>query len=171
MSEGTDFDRALVAHLKDDATLAALVAGRIYSAVPAHRAFPYVAFGETFDDAVAEGEGLDAVRHDFILECWSASNTIAEAAEIAEALWQALHDAALYVGETAVGDLQHVRTSLTRDPVLRGQGLEFITVQFSAYVEDGARRPPDRPSAMFTNLGLYGVTIRKRGTFQPKEAA
>lgn len=168
---GNDFQRALIAALRNDLALTGLVAGRVYDRVPPAPTFPYVALGESADDQDAVGEGVDAYVHDFLLEAWSNATTIAEAADISDALFDALDDAVLAVGDTAVGDIRHVRTSFPRDAMLRAQGVEHVRVQFRAHVEDGARTLQPRPSAMFTSLGLMGVSIMRRGTFLPKAVA
>lgn len=90
-----ELQRVIVATLKADAEVNALIAGRVYDRVPAPVTFPYVVVG---DDQVsqAHAECLDGSTEVFPnLHAWSRAVGKVEAKNIAGAVVRALNGAAL----------------------------------------------------------------------------
>jgi len=118
---GLDLQGAIVAALKLDAGVKALVQAGVYDIVP--RAadgtpnvdFPYVAVGDT--QFLPElGEATDAGETVITLHCWSRAVGFPEVRKIARAVTAALHDMPLVM---ATGELQSLllkSTRVLRDP-------------------------------------------------------
>ncbi len=110
-----DLQKAIVAALKADPDVVALVGQRIYDAVPSGAAFPYVTIGGdevTQDDA----ECLEAFDIFSQIDVWSRAVGQPEMKQIAGAVRAVLHDAVLTLDDYALVSLQHQITRYLVDP-------------------------------------------------------
>ena len=106
---------AIVQRLKADATLTALVGGRIYDLVPETRVFPYVSIGPVdsiYDDAECI-TGLEVAQQ---LDVWSRETGFPECKLIVDAVRVALHDAELDLPTNALVYLACRQARTYRDP-------------------------------------------------------
>ncbi len=133
MSPSLELQGAVVAALKGNATLAALIGDRVFDNVPTDAPYPYVSLGaswETPDDA----ECIDGMDVGFRIDVWSRAIGFAEARRIGDVVRRALHNADLSLSENALVMIQHERTDVMRDP----DGLtSHVAIEFSAVVETG----------------------------------
>jgi len=112
-----DPDRALQAavltHLRADASLTALVAGRIHDEPPASPTYPYVTLGrsETRPWGGVDGEG---VEHALTLTCVSRFGGAEEAKAVVAALRAALHGASLTLTDHRLVNLRAAFTDVFR---------------------------------------------------------
>jgi hypothetical protein len=108
---------AIVARLKADPAVTALVNGRIYDSVPASAAFPYVSIGPV--DAVFDGavciDGLLVAQQ---IDCWSRGVGFPEVKKIVDAVRAALHDreAEMPLATNGMAYFEHQNTQIRRDP-------------------------------------------------------
>ena len=108
---------AIVARLKADATVTALIAGRIYDSVPANGTFPYVTIGPV--DVVADDAdcltGLEVAQQ---IDCWSRAVGFPEVKKIVDAVRAALHDqeGAMPLASNGMALFEHRNTRIVRDP-------------------------------------------------------
>jgi Protein of unknown function (DUF3168) len=106
---------AIVQRLKTDPAVTALIAGRVYDAVPSGAAFPYVTIGPT--DSVEDDAdcitGLDVAQQ---VDCWSRAVGFPEVKKIADAVRASLHDFDLVLTSNALVFFEHRTTRITRDP-------------------------------------------------------
>lgn len=80
---------AIIACLKADAVVSALIGGRIYDRVPQGVGLPYISFGPT-QDVPEPADGLDLSELFVQLSIWSDDPGFAEARRIAKAVIKAL---------------------------------------------------------------------------------
>lgn len=122
---------AIVARLKADAAVSALIAGRVYDAVPSNPTFPYVSFGpsdELSDDADCI-TGFDIAMQ---IDCWSRAVGFPEARRISDAVRAALVATDLPITANALVYFTHRQTRLFRDP----DGLtSHAAISFEAFAE------------------------------------
>lgn len=106
---------AIVARLKADPAVMALVNGRIYDSVPQGAAFPYVTIGPV--DSVTDDAdcitGLDVAQQ---IDCWSRAPGFPECKKIVDAVRASLHDFDLVLASNALAFFEHRTTRITRDP-------------------------------------------------------
>jgi len=106
---------AIVQRLKADPAVTALIAGRVYDAVPSSAVFPYVTIGPV--DAVEDDAdcitGLDVAQQ---VDCWSRAVGFPEVKKIADAVRASLHDFDLVLTGNALVFFEHRTTRITRDP-------------------------------------------------------
>ncbi len=107
--------KAVFAALGADATLAGLVADRIYDAVPRDAAFPYVSFGPAHLADWSTGTEAGA-EHRLLLHIWSRAHGKTECLEIAGAITAILHDQALTLAANHLVNLRREAADATRDP-------------------------------------------------------
>ena len=108
--------KAIVTRLKSAASgLPAILAGRVYDAVPADAPCPYVeiADGQTIAD---DAECLDGVEVFLDLHVWSRAVGAVECRTIAGLVRTALHKASLPLEGWALIDLMHRDTRFLSDP-------------------------------------------------------
>lgn len=128
---------AIVARLKADPAVAALVNGRVYDAVPTNAAFPYVSYGPCNaiqDDA----DCITAVDIAVQLDVWSRGVGFPEAKKIVDAVRNALHDQEkiMPLATNALVFIECRSSSVVRDPDgLTSHGI----LSFEAWIE---RQPP-----------------------------
>ncbi len=106
--------QAVHAALVADATLSALVSGRIYDRPPQDVAFPYLTLGDTEVSPVGSGDTVASV-HVLTIAVWSRANGRREAKEIMSALTAALNDARLPLAGHVLVSLHWVSASLFYD--------------------------------------------------------
>jgi len=108
---------AIVARLKADPAVAALVNGRVYDAVPAGAAMPYVTLGpcDSVDDDAECITGLIVAQQ---IDVWSRGVGFPEAKKIVDAVRAALHgqEAALPLATNAMTYFEHRNSRISRDP-------------------------------------------------------
>lgn len=122
---------AIVAALKGDAGVGALVADRIYDRVPENAAFPYVSYGPT-DDTSADADCITGFDIFVQLDVWSRAVGLPECKRIADAVRVALHDSDLPLPTNALVFLEHRQTRVFRDP----DGLtNHAALSFEAFIE------------------------------------
>ncbi|CAL8981546.1 hypothetical protein RHODGE_RHODGE_02829 [Rhodoplanes serenus] len=87
---------AIIAALKGDAAVAAIVSGRIYDRPPPEAVKPYVSFGvvQALPETADEYDGAEITVQ---LDVWSAKPTTVEAKRIGAAIRAALHGADLAI--------------------------------------------------------------------------
>lgn len=86
--------KALVARLKADADVAALVNGRIYDSVPANATKPYLSFGP-FQVLPERGDCLDGAEVVITLDGWAAGPDSVTVKRVGAAVAAALDEAAI----------------------------------------------------------------------------
>lgn len=139
MSPSLELQGAIVAHLKADAGVAALVAGRVFDPVPrdittgtiADANYPYVAINgvnEEQDDA----DCIEAVTVTVQVDAVSRARGAREISEIADAVRASLHRAALVLTTNALVEIEHRRTD--RIPLPDGLTTQ-AAMQFAATIE------------------------------------
>jgi hypothetical protein len=112
-----ELQSTIVARLKADPTVTALIAGRVYDSVPQGATFPYVTIGPV--DAVSFDPdcitGFDVAQQ---IDCWSRAVGSPEVKKIVDAVRAALHDqeAAMPLSTNAMAFFEHRNTRITRDP-------------------------------------------------------
>ncbi|MBO9194329.1 DUF3168 domain-containing protein [Rhizobium sp. 16-449-1b] len=105
---------AIVARLKADAALTALVGGRVYDQPPSPATYPYVTIGEAQtlrDDATC----ISGSKVYLTLHGWSTAVGYPEAKRIAEAVAESLHLAPLALPTNHLISLMHRQTRTLRD--------------------------------------------------------
>jgi len=109
--------KAIVATLKADAAVMALVAGRIYDGVPANAVMPYVSLG-TFQLLPDGGDCLDGGEAIIQLDGWAIGPASVEVKRLGAAIAHALDKAALNLaldGQHLV-EIVATETQYLRDP-------------------------------------------------------
>jgi hypothetical protein len=108
---------AIVARLKADPAVAALVNGRIYDSVPASAAFPYVTIGpvDSVDDTADCIAGLLVAQQ---IDCWSRGVGYPEVKKIVDAVRAALHDREqdMPLATNGMAYFEHRNSRIVRDP-------------------------------------------------------
>lgn len=115
MSPSLELQGAVVARLKADAALAAIIGARVYDNVPSAAQFPYVSLGywqETPEDVDCI-EGAEIFGR---IDVWSRSVGKVEALRAAEAVRSAMHHAEMDLTSNALVELEWVRTDVLNDP-------------------------------------------------------
>lgn len=122
---------AIVARLKADAGVTALVGQRIYDPVPPGATFPYVSFGPR-DSLSDDADCITAFEITMQIDAWSRDPGFKQALQIADAVRNALHDHEFNLTVNAAVLFEH-RTSRTfRDP----DGLtSHSAITFTGFVE------------------------------------
>lgn len=87
-----DLQKAIVAVLKADAGVNALIAGRIYDAVPQNAVKPYVSFGP-FQLLPEHGDCLDGGESFLQIDAWASGPDSVQVKKLGAALAVALDDA------------------------------------------------------------------------------
>lgn len=132
-----ELQAGIVARLKSDATVTALIGQRVYDFVPADGSgqpmaqFPYISMGPASameDDA----DCIDAVDVMFRVEVWSRAVGYGEVMDIAGAVRKSLHRYDMTFATNALVEIEHRRTDRMRDP----DGLTSRAVlEFGAIIE------------------------------------
>lgn len=122
---------AIVARLKADAGVIALISTRVYDPVPKEPVFPYLSFGPkstTQEDA----DCITGFEISLQLDAWSRMPGAVEVQKIADAVRVALHDYDFTLPSNAAVYFQHRDSRIFRDP----DGLTTqAAMSFTGYVE------------------------------------
>lgn len=118
---------AVVARLKADAALSALVGSRIYDAPPSPVVFPYVTQGEA-QTIRADITCLSGSEIYLTIHAWSQAEGYPEVKRIADAVVEALHMAPLLLATNRLISLMHqnTRTFRDQDDVTNHSVIEFV---------------------------------------------
>ena len=115
MNVEKELQDAIVARLRSDAAVIALVAGRVYDKVDPNAAFPYVNIGPV--DSVSDDAdciiGFEVAQQ---IDCWSRSSGFAQVKLVVDAVRAALHDYDLALPTNALVLFEHRTTRIVRDP-------------------------------------------------------
>lgn len=138
-----DLQKAVIAKLRADSAVAALVGAKIYDAVPDSRSYPYISYGA--DDAISDdydceeekvsGTSPGAIRtYDIrlLLDVWSNAVGQVEGKKIAGAVRRALRGMDQELDDHTLLDLDHRITRYLRDP----SGITHVSMEFYAIVEE-----------------------------------
>lgn len=130
-SPSLELQGAVIARLKSDATLAALVGNRIYDNVPQNAAFPHVTFEDSIDLPLRE-DCIPALDVSFQIDVWSRAVGFPECRLIADAIQLSLDDADMALDVNALVLITHDITRYLRDP----DGLtRHAAMNFTAIIE------------------------------------
>ena len=134
MSPSLELQGVIVARLKGDGAVRALVADRVYDAVPKDAGFPRVALGAT-DETSDDAECIEGLAISLQIDCWSQEVGFPEARKMSDAVRRALHEADLTLTDNALVTIAHRQTRIFRDP----DGLtSHAAMTFDAFVEVAA---------------------------------
>ncbi|NZD50539.1 DUF3168 domain-containing protein [Rhizobium leguminosarum] len=114
-SPDLELQGAIVARLKADATVAALIGTRVYDQPPTPVTYPYVTIGEAQflrDDATCVSGG----RTFLTLHTWSQAVGFPEVRRVADAVVESLHLAAITLPTNHLISIMHRQTRVFRDP-------------------------------------------------------
>ena len=121
MDASLEMQAAIVARLKADAPLRALIGDRVYDHVPrtadgkVNAVYPYVSFGP--EQVLADGwdcqESSEIVLQ---IDAWSRAVGFPEVKKIAEAVRRALHEEDLQLSVNALVSLEFENRRVMRDP-------------------------------------------------------
>jgi hypothetical protein len=114
-SPSLELQGAIVARLKGASPVTGIVAQRIYDAVPAVAAFPYVSFGPS-DELSDDADCITGFEVTMQLDGWSRSGGFTEARSIADAVRTALHGYEFNLSSNALVLFEHRVTRMFRDP-------------------------------------------------------
>jgi hypothetical protein len=110
-----ELQRAIVGRLKADATLTAIIAGRVYDQPPKGPQFPYVTLGD--DQTVPDrGQGYDGSDVSLTIHTWSRAQGFPETKRMLEAIRASLTDAPLALTGHRLIDLAMAESRALRDP-------------------------------------------------------
>ena len=133
MEPSLELQRVIVATLKADAAVNALIAGRVYDRVPSPATFPYVVVG---DDQVSQAHAqcLEGSTEVFSsLHAWSREVGKVEAKKIAGAVVTALNGAPLALTGYRLVLIEHDNTQHLGDP----DGItSHSVIVFHAFVDE-----------------------------------
>lgn len=122
---------AIVARLKANATVTALIAGRVYDAVPPTPMFPYVSFGPA-DELSDDVDCVTGFEISMQIDCWSRAVGFPEVRRISDVVRAALVDTDLPIADNALVYFTHRITRVFRDP----DGLtSHAAISFQAFAE------------------------------------
>lgn len=122
---------AIVQRLKADPAVAALVAGRIFDAIPQGAAFPYVSYGPG-DFIRDDADCINGYQAFVQLDVWSRTVGNPEALKIADAVERCLHDANLALPTNALVFFNHIQSDPARDP----DGITTrVIMRFEGFIE------------------------------------
>ncbi|MBX5017499.1 DUF3168 domain-containing protein [Rhizobium lentis] len=130
-SPDLELQGSIVARLKADATLSALIGSRVYDQPPEGAIFPYFTIGEAQflrDDATCVSGGQVYLT----MHTWSRAVGFPEVKRIADAVVESLHLAPLTLATNHLISINHRQTRVFRD----ADGLtSHAVIEFVAYVE------------------------------------
>lgn len=133
MSASLELQKAIVARLKANSGVTAIVSQRIFDRVPEDAAFPFVQIGY-FQEVDDHNECHDAFEVFMEIQCWSRAVGQVEAKQLAEAVRKALHRYSPTLGDDfAIVDRVEFEGSRS---IGDGDGLTTrIIVTFKALIE------------------------------------
>lgn len=107
--------KAIVAALKGDAGVAAIVNGRVYDGVPTNAVKPYVSLG-AFQMLPEHGDCLDGGESFITLDAWAGGPDSVQAKQLGKAIANALDEATLTLDGNRLVGLALEQTNYLRDP-------------------------------------------------------
>jgi Protein of unknown function (DUF3168) len=110
-----ELQRASIAALKADPTVAALVGDRVYDNVPFNAAFPYISIGPD-QTLPSRADCIDGDEITIQFDGWSRMPSFTEAKRISEAVRRCLNGAPLVLNGYALIDLWLDSSQTLRDP-------------------------------------------------------
>lgn len=135
MSPDLELQGVIIARLKADPDVSALVEQRVYDKVPDAPTFPYVSLGPTeelSDDATCGDGTLTGFAITLQIDCWSRTVGFPEVKRVADAVRRALVGEELALNENALVYFEHRITRTLRDP----DGLtSHAALTFEAFAE------------------------------------
>lgn len=130
-SPSLDLQAAIVSRLKADAAVTALIAGRVYDAVPQNAEFPYVSLGPV-DELSDDADCVDGFDISLQVDCWSRAVGAPEAKNLSNAVRLALKGLTLPPAANPLVYFRHRQTVISRDP----DGLTTrARMEFVAFIE------------------------------------
>jgi hypothetical protein len=131
VSPELELQGAVVARLKSDSSVTALISTRVYDPVPASPTFPYVSYGP--ETAISDdAECVTGFSINVQLDAWSRQGGFKEVKEIADAVRASLHGYAFNLSTNAAVFFEHRITRNFRDP----DGLtNHSAITFEGFVE------------------------------------
>jgi len=117
MAEDPDLELqgAIIARLKADAGVTALVGTRVYDRIPKEAPFPYVSYGPT-DMLSDDAECINGFNIAVQIDVWSRAVGTPEAKRIGNAVRRALHDSELVLPTNTFVLLRHRQSRTLTDP-------------------------------------------------------
>lgn len=107
--------KAIVAALKGDPAVSAIVNGRIYDGVPANATKPFISFG-LFQQLPEHGACLDGGESFITLDGWCVGPDTVQIKQLGAAICQTLDEAELVVDGQHLVELTIEQTQYLRDP-------------------------------------------------------
>ena len=130
-SPSLELQGAIVARLKADAAVTALIAGRVYDRVPKKTDYPYVSMGPS-DELTDDADCITGFDISMQVDVWSTDVGGPEAKRIGDAVRAALHDQDLPIVANNLVYFVHRQTRIFTD----ADGLTTHAVlTFDSYVE------------------------------------
>lgn len=122
---------AIVARLKADAGVTALISTRVYDPVPPNPTFPYSSFGPR--DAISDdADCVTGYEINWQIDAWSQQPGSKQAMQIADAIRSSLHGHDFILTDNAAVFFEHRVTRTFRDP----DGLTtHAAMTFTGFVE------------------------------------
>jgi len=114
-SPSLELQGKIVARLKADAGVTAIIGSRVYDSVPSNASFPYVSIGpkQVVSDDYDCITGFEVFMQ---LDAWSRGTGFPEVERLAEAVRIALHEFELPLVDNALVLFSHRQTRVMRDP-------------------------------------------------------
>ena len=121
-----ELQAGIVAKLKADAGVQAIVGTRVYDHVPPGPTFPYISYGDS-QVLPDKADCIDGVEVFVQLDGWSRNGTYPEVKQVSKAIVAALDDQAITVSGYSVIVFEHNNTNYLRDPdgITRHVSLSF----------------------------------------------
>ena len=133
-SPSLELQGVIVARLKADSAVRALVADRVYDNVPDDADFPRITLGAT-DETSDDAECIEGLAISFQVDCWSRAVGFPQVRQLSDAVRRSLHEADLTLADNALVTIAHRQTRVFRDP----DGLtSHAAMTFDAFVEVAA---------------------------------
>jgi len=128
-SPSLELQGAVVARLKADAEVTALIGTRVYDRVPDNGTFPYVSFGPEQVLSV-DADCITGFEINMQIDAWSRSMGFPEVKRIAEAVRASLHGYDLAIADNALVSFEHRQTRIFRDPdgLTNHAAIEFVAI-------------------------------------------
>lgn len=114
-SPALELQGLIVARLKGDATVSALVGSRIYDSIPAGAVFPYVSMGPR-DELSDDADCVTGFEISLQIDVWSREVGFPEVQRISDAVRKSLVEYEFPEMENPIVLFRHDQTRLFRDP-------------------------------------------------------
>jgi hypothetical protein len=114
-SPSLELQGAIVARLKADSGVTAVIGSRVYDPPPANATFPYVSIGPS-DEFSDDADCITGFVVTMQLDGWSRTGSFTEARRIADAVRATLHGYEFNLSANALVLFEHRITRMFRDP-------------------------------------------------------